>query len=263
MKLLDNNTHKLAKNPLGIIALFIVLIYGIAGLVLGTSSNDLENYHKSVLIWFFAIFPFSVLFSFVWLVSKHHSKLYGPSDFRNDEGFLKAATPKEQRDKLEQEAKEFASDPDSKKGENSTKLKIGAIKENIVLYEDLALRELESVFGERIIRHVILPNGPVLDGWCVRDGVPNIIEVKYLGGRINTLTFDYNARELAKAIKNQKWSGMRLIYVFIIDESISPGEEFFSNKARSLSDSVGIEVEYRALGMQALKEKHGLGNKES
>ena len=34
--------RRLAKNPLGIIALFIVLVYGIAGLVLGYSAEHLD-----------------------------------------------------------------------------------------------------------------------------------------------------------------------------------------------------------------------------
>lgn len=44
--------QKLSRNPLGIIALFIVLVYGIAGLVLGVSSEYLQSNEKLPLIWF-------------------------------------------------------------------------------------------------------------------------------------------------------------------------------------------------------------------
>ena len=37
---------KLAKNPLGIIALFIVLVYGFAALVVGTDGGNLMPEHK-------------------------------------------------------------------------------------------------------------------------------------------------------------------------------------------------------------------------
>jgi len=77
----------LSKNPLGIIALFIVLVYGFACLVLGASSQ-LSSDDRTPIIWFVVIFPFFVLFSFSWLVSKHHWKLYGPSSFRNDSLFI-------------------------------------------------------------------------------------------------------------------------------------------------------------------------------
>jgi hypothetical protein len=44
--------QKLSRNPLGIIALFIVSVYGIAGLVLGASSRNLEHSERLPLVWF-------------------------------------------------------------------------------------------------------------------------------------------------------------------------------------------------------------------
>lgn len=79
----------LSGNPLGIIALFIVLIYGIAALIFIASTNQLETMQKWPLIWFLVLFPLAVLLAFVWLVANHSSKLYGPSDFRNDESFMR------------------------------------------------------------------------------------------------------------------------------------------------------------------------------
>ncbi|MEK7724350.1 MAG: hypothetical protein AAB336_08395 [Acidobacteriota bacterium] len=53
--------QSLARNPLGIIALFIVLLYAIAGLVLGTSASSLQPSERLPLIWFIVVFPFAVL----------------------------------------------------------------------------------------------------------------------------------------------------------------------------------------------------------
>ena len=77
----------LSRNPLGIIALFIVLVYGITALVL-VASNQLQTYERSILIGFLVIFPFVVFSVFIWLVIHHHEKLYAPSDFKNEEIFL-------------------------------------------------------------------------------------------------------------------------------------------------------------------------------
>jgi hypothetical protein len=77
----------LARNPLGIIALFIVLIYGFAALTLGINSS-LQSAERLPLVWFLVLFPVFVLFTFAWLVSKHHEKLYAPGDYKSDEGFL-------------------------------------------------------------------------------------------------------------------------------------------------------------------------------
>jgi hypothetical protein len=74
----------LAQNPLGIIALFIVLVYGFASLVVGVGTN-LDNTSTNVLVWFMVLFPVLVLIVFAWLVSQHHMKLYSPRDYGKGE----------------------------------------------------------------------------------------------------------------------------------------------------------------------------------
>lgn len=75
----------LARNPLGVIALFLFLIYGLA--TLAFSVNALSSQERFPMIWFLVLFPVVVLGTFTWLVSSHHEKLYAPSDYRDDEGF--------------------------------------------------------------------------------------------------------------------------------------------------------------------------------
>ncbi|MBS7777654.1 hypothetical protein [Acidovorax sp. CCYZU-2555] len=87
----QTTAKSLAKNPLGIIALFIVLIYGFAALTLGFNSR-LEATERIPLVYFLVSFPVVVLLLFGWLVSCHHEKLYAPSDFRSDEIFLNRAS---------------------------------------------------------------------------------------------------------------------------------------------------------------------------
>ena len=71
-----------ARNPLGIIALFISLIYGMSAVLLGTSVKNLSSANQTILVYFIVVFPFVVLGVFGWLVSRHHTKLYGPADCR-------------------------------------------------------------------------------------------------------------------------------------------------------------------------------------
>ncbi len=89
----SNTAKVLAKNPLGIIALFIVLIYGFAALVVGTSTQ-LQPNERFPIILFLVIFPFVVIGIFTWLVIYHHSKLYAPSDYKDDESFLRSINAK-------------------------------------------------------------------------------------------------------------------------------------------------------------------------
>ena len=88
MKEFGNIATKLARNPLGIIGLAFVLVYGIAGLV--ATSSVLREQERLIFVWFLVIFPVVILGTFYRLVTKHHSKLYAPSDFRDDRGFLEA-----------------------------------------------------------------------------------------------------------------------------------------------------------------------------
>jgi len=79
----------LSRNPLGIIALFLVLVYGFASLVtmLAPSLHDSE---RLPLIYFLVVFPVLVLVAFVWLVSQHAGKLYSPGDFKDEHNFVTA-----------------------------------------------------------------------------------------------------------------------------------------------------------------------------
>jgi CheY-like chemotaxis protein len=78
--------REVARTPLGIIALFIVLVYGFAGLV--TFSGILSTGERMPLIYFLIGFPILVLAVFTWLVSKHSSKLIVPGDFKNEAHYI-------------------------------------------------------------------------------------------------------------------------------------------------------------------------------
>jgi CheY-like chemotaxis protein len=83
----SNSAKAFTNSPLGIIALFIVLVYGFASLVVTFGENISSQI--APLIYFMVFFPVIVFFGFLWLVAKHHKKLYGPSDFRDEENFIK------------------------------------------------------------------------------------------------------------------------------------------------------------------------------
>lgn len=78
----------MSRSPLGIIALFIVLVYGVAALVT-TFAGSLNALEKLPLIYFLVFFPVLVLVAFVWLIIKHTPKLYSPSDFKNEENYIR------------------------------------------------------------------------------------------------------------------------------------------------------------------------------
>ena len=70
------------RGPLGIIALFIVLVYAMAGIV--ATSSTLTETSQTIVVLFLVSFPFTVLFVFFVLVTKHTRKLYPPSEFSDE-----------------------------------------------------------------------------------------------------------------------------------------------------------------------------------
>lgn len=83
-----NAAKGLARNPLGIIALFIVLVYGFASLVT-VFGGSFSNEERLPLIYFLVLFPMVVLGVFAWLVSTHSGKLFAPADFKNEENYVR------------------------------------------------------------------------------------------------------------------------------------------------------------------------------
>ncbi len=80
----------LSRNPLGIIALFLVLVYGMAALVLAAAAGGLGGVERVLLVLFLVGFPPAVLWVFRDLVMNHTGKLYSPGDIA-DEKAAKAA----------------------------------------------------------------------------------------------------------------------------------------------------------------------------
>ena len=72
----------LSRGPLGILALFIVLVYGLASL-LTTSGGDLTSAERLPFVYFLVFFPILLLGVFVWLVSKHGDKIVDLGQFED------------------------------------------------------------------------------------------------------------------------------------------------------------------------------------
>lgn len=87
LKEFSESAKALTKNPLGIIGLFIVLVYGFACLLLGAGLNDLTENQNWFLVLFVISFPAFILFTFFKLVTEHHKKLYAPSDYNDENNF--------------------------------------------------------------------------------------------------------------------------------------------------------------------------------
>lgn len=85
------------RNPLGLIALFIVSVYGIGALALGLGKPEFYAASHHPVVLFMALFPVAVLLVFFLLVAFFHTHLYGPGDYDDQTHFFWNSMPKELR----------------------------------------------------------------------------------------------------------------------------------------------------------------------
>ena len=78
------------QGPLGIIALCLVIVYLIATVFSKSSLANFSTMQKNWLVAFLFIYPFFVLITFTFLLVFHSNKLYSPTEFKNEENFLKS-----------------------------------------------------------------------------------------------------------------------------------------------------------------------------
>lgn len=275
--------QNLAKNPLGIIALFIVLLYAIAGIVLGISVSTLQSNERWPLIWFIVIFPILVLIVFTWLVAKHHKKLYAPSDFRDDESFLQAATPEAQRQRLENEILDYLEItedvkklPDGQQTLNvpdteaemvekeDLKNRIKIYREDTILAEDLALRQVAYDLGGPVSRQVLLSGKSArvaVDGFYPYSQPKTAIEIKYLtqhaihGGGLHG--FIEQVDELADAIAtiSKETDPIAIIVVAVIEDMTAELEYKVRNQFREMNLKRQLSLSFETYDFDKLKER--------
>ncbi|OEC55830.1 MULTISPECIES: hypothetical protein [unclassified Aeromonas] len=152
------DAKSLARNPLGIVALFISLIYGFASLLLSSAVDKLQDIERWPLILFVVIFPFSVLFVFYKLVTNHHGKLYSPSDYKEDDSFLRTLSRDEKERKLEMEAKEAIGDVFVEKDASINSPILDATKKRIKNVESYIISSIASELGLAASTHMTIGN---------------------------------------------------------------------------------------------------------
>lgn len=93
------------KNPLTVIAIFAA-IAEISGT---TVLPFIESDNQGIYIWFLMFFPVFLVGTFFLTLNFNHKVLYAPSDYKNEDNFLKSfgkATIQEKEDKLREEIEE-------------------------------------------------------------------------------------------------------------------------------------------------------------
>lgn len=268
----------MARNPLGIIALFISLIYGMSAVLLGATINNLALASQGALVAFIVLFPCAVLWVFAWLVSRHHTKLYGPGDYRTDTGFLNAGRPttgaeigKRLQDELEIAASEerasTSSDltPEEKltsaifSGTTSRTWRLS----QAYLAEGLVFQALQAELGGSVRREVTVADRGI-DGLIFEPtGQVTAVEIKIVSGsatkNITKRILDAQSQlePVKVALALDGILNVRLLLVFVVDGNPGRVAEL---KAQISDRSFPIDV--RVFGLSELIDRYGFSGAE-
>lgn len=267
----NQTAQKLSRNPLGIIALFIVLVYGIAALLLGVSSDNLQATERLPLIYFLVFFPFIVLIAFYRLVAKHHVKLYAPEDFQDKEGFFRALSPLEQKQKLEEEIRNIEEETKTNSlPSNETKnrtlavemegsgiLRTSLTRHAYVLAEELAFREVEREFGTSVHRQVAVGRDYGYDGIFMNKGKPIVIEIKYTRRPQHVrMMMRRELDRFAKIAQSMKPEPSFLFVVVAEGLDVEQNNKEM-NRLMQMAEEAKLPVEIRIYNFDELKDKYG------
>ena len=212
------------RNPLGIIALFLSVIYGIAGYVI---SNGFSNLHgcceRLPLIYFIVFFPLIVLGVFTYLVVEHNEKLYAPKDFDNQDGFLVANGKVMKPHKRIETLKHSEKIPGSPNKSSvcmfaySSPINNGKEWEKT---EEAALRKYSTDHEMEIKTEISLGRYYVCDGIAQKEGNTYLFEVKR---DLSLDNFDIILRRLVNLqaiLENKRYENLNFILILISDIKI-------------------------------------------
>ena len=256
----------LARNPIGIVALFLVLIYGIAALLLGTSGNGLTEAQRWVVVCFLVAFPVLMLSVFTYLVVRHHEKLYAPSEYRDERHFFKKLSAADQKQRIDEQVEVLLEDESARKearqvaGGTYRSLTRGEIRQDISIAEDLALRAIEEELGCSIARQIGIRAG---EGWLNLDGAIAkgeelvAIEVKFVkDGRIAVFQLEHLIERL-ETLKFDRFTRASLLLAIVSDGSEAE-DQALQEKLRALAERSKIPVTFRIFRLNLLKARYGL-----
>lgn len=272
------------KNPLTIIAIFAA-IAEISGTVV---LPFIAPANQAIYVWFLIVFPILLIVLFFLTLNFNHKVLYAPSDYQNEDNFLRSlpkATFAEKVLKIEAEiAEEETATQDLPKLEKAPAAMVGAsasttqdptisyqslvrrsTQATYMLAEDLIFRKLGKEFSAEIQREVKLNSlaGRYIFDGIVRDkGVTTVIEVKYLR---NALASGMQLRDTlariqqsVKLLPSEQTANFRVLLAVATDEGgVSHGR--VAEQIDRYRNEFSFPIEIRFYNLAELEREFNVG----
>lgn len=182
---------KRVQNPLTIIAIFAAIaeISGTTVLPFIAAEN------QGIYIWFLMLFPLILILLFFLTLNFNHKVLYAPSDFRDEDNFLKLFNKSNMFARVTKLKEEIADSENGETQENTTTPEKDATQENsyrdiikrntkatYLLAEELTINKLSQEFGSKIEREMMLNASSakfMFDGLVSKGNRIFAVEIKY------------------------------------------------------------------------------------
>lgn len=272
------------KNPLTIIAIFAA-IAEISGTVV---LPFIAPVYQATYVWFLIIFPILLIILFFLTLNFNHKVLYAPSDYQNEDNFLRSlpkATFAEKVLKIEAEiAEEETAIQDFPKPENAPEITVDASKStthdprnfyqnfirrsaqaSYMIAEDLIFRKLSKEFSGEIQREVKLSsqtNQYIFDGIVREKGVTTVIEIKYLRNTLisgiqlrNTLA---RIQQSVKSLPAEQTTNLRVLLAVATEEGgVSHGR--VTEQIDRCKNEFSFPIETRFYNLSELKREFNTG----
>lgn len=222
----------LVKNPLTIIGLFAGLAQACSTAVMPLLASDVQR----IYVWFLMGFPIFLVICFFVTLNFNPNVLYAPSDYREDESYIKMnllrhvriLTPAELQNKGEREADEYVSAEASLKTTSKDSPFESAARSSFITgyaeVEQLVGRLLRREYGKDLVSNVVVPlDGNSVELDAIISAAPDlvVVEIKYFragilpSGLINQLhMLTHRAARLAE---KYGYSVGRVLLVAVVD----------------------------------------------
>lgn len=274
------------KNPLTIIAIFAAIaeISGTIVLPFIAAAN------QAIYVWFLIVFPILLIVLFFLTLNFNHKVLYAPSDYQNEDNFLRSlprASLAEKVLKIEAEIAEeetaaqslpapekaspvpaLASIPaPSPEGApiSYRSLVRRSTQASYMLAEELIFRKLSKEFSSEIQREVklgTLGGRYIFDGIVRERGITTVIEVKFLRhALVSTIQLrDTLSRiqESAKLLPSEQTANFRVLLALASDEG-NAGQERVAAIIDRYRPEFAFPIEVRLYNLAELEREFNIG----
>lgn len=253
-----DNIKNFLRNPLGVIALFVTICYLIAGLVFSIGLDKLNGAEERLpFIWFIIIFPVVIFVVFVLLVCYHHEKLYGPTDFKNEDNFVKL-TNAERKAKYLSEATENSkyeeqmpiNIEDSEEVIKNEKSNICALAFSAENSTHLAIQKLNTIYNTKFTEEVKIGKYRYDAIGAISDRI-YLVECKYIKNNITINRLRDTYQQVLRYKENLLKKNPHIIIVFVLEKYTDAVSKNIKEYYQSIAPDIEIYVfDYNELKTQ-------------